>query len=66
MIVMSCCILHNIAIRRNLDLDINDAAIQDIIRRDREGMHDHVAQRGNEYLLGFAKRREIIENHFTN
>lgn len=65
LIVTACCVLHNIAIKNNQDMDINDEALLNIIRQDRLHGNDQVRQRGNEFVLGMQKRNTFVRNYFT-
>lgn len=54
LIIMACCVLHNWAVRRNIELDIIEDGLQEAIRRERQGRQEVARHRGNAYQLGLA------------
>lgn len=54
------------AIQRDLDLDVHEPGLQDILRRERQGHHQHVREQGHDYLIGLEKRNNLIAGHFMH
>lgn len=65
LIVTSCIVLHNIAIKMNQELDINDDALLNIIRQDRLNGNYLARQRGNAFVAGMNRRNEFVTNYFN-
>ena len=67
LVVMACCVLHNMAKANGVELDINEVELQDQLRRvaSAETGPEEVAPapRGT-YLEGVRHRNEIVEYFF--
>ena len=72
LIIITCCVLHNIALRKGVALDIDEEAVNDQIRTNnalrsavtRE--HQEPANANAPYLEGLRFRRAIVDDFFAD
>ena len=66
LVTLACCVLHNVAIQHDLDLDVDEALLRAIIARDETHGEDRVQdRRGRPYQAGLARRGEFIGRYFS-
>lgn len=63
-IVIACCVLHNIAIRNGIELDVPET--EDLIGEDVNGAIDDDIQGNRPYQRGVRARNEIVHGFFTD
>lgn len=68
-LIVACCVLHNVAIRNQQDLDLDDLPLmedQHDVNQDGDDDNDPEREvlRNRLYIRGVRAREEIVENYF--